>query len=328
MREQVKSLQEENGRLQKQKVNMPKDSRLEEDLVQTIEELKCKYATLQKEHEHTLSQKSLLEQENRDLVEALSVRVSNSPVNTPDSHIPFSPPRPDARQQHTSQPARSQSPVSDEDAALDAMFDQSIAEIRKYESPADLRQAPPTVDGVTRASGAVRVKAEAKPETARSASQNRSPSPHQPQSPGERLARGRGAAQEQKRPEQDGQAWRSESVWASGCYRQQVHGIAVSRDDRTLGDAGVVSWDGTCSLLRATEGLQGGRMSFEPVWSVSPGKGLYAVAFGEVGGGDGGRGWGSCVLGVASMDRVCYVLSARDGSTLYTFRGGVQGAGF
>lgn len=115
------------------------------------------------------------------------------------------------------------------------------------------------------------------------------------------------------------QVWCQGEVWRSESYPQPVHGIAISRAQGSLGDVGVVSWDGTCSLLRAQDAQAQGP-AYQPVWSVSPGKGLYSVAFGTVSRGGTGGGPGS-VLGVCSMDQRCYVLDGRDGAVLYTFSG-------
>lgn len=110
----------------------------------------------------------------------------------------------------------------------------------------------------------------------------------------------------------DPATWTSPAMWISGNFAHPVHGLAVSKDSATLGDACVVCWDGSCNLLRAA--ARGGALTYSSVWSVFPGKGLYAVAFGSLGGA--GR---KSVVGVASMDFSCYVLDSASGSTLYEF---------
>ena len=86
------------------------------------------------------------------------------------------------------------------------------------------------------------------------------------------------------------EGWSVPPMWISRQQSQQVHGIATSRDHHTLGDAAVVSWDGSCSLLRAS--TQDGTLTYQPLWSVFPGKGLYSVAFSSGGGRTGFLGGG------------------------------------
>ena len=123
---QVKSLQEENGRLQKEMARQLQDEEVEQAealsrLKSECAVLKSAHEALQQEHARTLSEKTRLERENSDLVNALAVEAQGSSTDKVNPS-----------------PGRSQgeSLVSDDESGLDVMFDQSLAaEMRLVVSP-------------------------------------------------------------------------------------------------------------------------------------------------------------------------------------------------
>ena len=272
-------MQEENGRLQKENAQLIRDleshpaaggsSAGDERLGQLAKEnseLRAEKEALRQELDRAMSDKSLLEQENEHLIEALAIERPTSPSAEPFGQPSSTRSRGDAAGEGPSPPPH-------------AAHDRSLNESEE------------------RLSGDRPGAYEA------SAGRNREG----------------GHKEERKRDNvtPNARLWSSSPVWVSKKSAQPVHGIAVGRDLHcgALGDVGVVSWDGSCTLLRAQ--ASGAAPSFRPVWSVSPGKGLYSVAFGGVAPGNGTR----AVLGVASMDGSCYVLDVADGATLFRFRG-------
>ena len=123
---QVKSLQEENGRLQKEMARQLQDEEVEQAealsrLKSECAVLKSAHEALQQEHARTLSEKTRLERENSDLVNALAVEAQGSSTDKVN-------PSPG--------PSQRESLVSDDESGLDVMFDQSLAaEMRLVVSP-------------------------------------------------------------------------------------------------------------------------------------------------------------------------------------------------
>ena len=274
-------MQEENGRLQAENGELKSRQEVLErelnDRGRSPSNLEEEVVGLRKQLSQTLSQKLLLEQENNDLINALAVDPPQKPA--------------------------ARSAEYDDEYSGEYSFDSNPARQNGSSKSKDSLSKPTAAHGGVHVSGVGT-------EDGAGASRHLSTLGMKDLATGvqesgeDRSARrylGRSPTQAMHASPA---SWTEPAIWISSKYPQPVHGVAMSACGSTAGDTAVVSWDGSCSLLRAS--AQDGAIQYSQVWSVFPGAGLYSVAFGDHSR-KGGAARGS-LLGVASMDRSCYVL--------------------
>jgi hypothetical protein len=281
-------MQEENGRLQTENSELKsRQEMLERELAQVRTQLDDRGRTpsnleeevvgLRMQLSQTLSQKMLLEQENNDLINALAVDPPQKPA--------------------------ARSAAYDDEYSGEYSFDSPPLRQNGSSKGKDSLSKPASAHGGVHVSGVGT-------EDGAGASRHLSTLGMKDLATGvqesgeDRSARrylGRSPTQAMHASPA---SWTEPAIWISSKYPQPVHGVAMSACGSTAGDTAVVSWDGSCSLLRAS--AQDGAIQYSQVWSVLPGAGLYSVAFGD----DSRKGGASrgSLLGVASMDCSCYVL--------------------
>ena len=344
-------MQEENGRLRAENGELKsRQEELERELAElrappddrrrTPSNLEEEVVGLRKQLSQTLSQKMLLEQENNDLINALAVEPPQKPTARSaahdDSERSFdSPQARGARENGSSKGEDSPStPNGAHNGAQHSGGEEDGARASRHlrttgmeDLPSEMLQDPPLRGDASLAKPPPRAVSQAsyadeQPIPLRTAAQARAASRSNGGAGGERPGetpvarrsfRAPSPSQELVQAMHDSPAsWTEPAMWISDKFRQPVHGVAVnSGDTSSAADTAVVSWDGSCSLLRAA--AHDGAIKYSEVWSVHPATGLYSVAFGS-------NSKGSLV-GVACMDHACYVLDPADGSTRYTFRG-------
>ena len=303
-------MQEENGRLQTENSELKsRQEMLERELAQVRTQLDDRGRTpsnleeevvgLRMQLSQTLSQKMLLEQENNDLINALAVDPPQKPA--------------------------ARSAAYDDEYSGEYSFDSNPARQNGSSKSKDSLSKPTAAHGGVHVSGGETeygawasrhlrtTGAEDLAAGLRESGEDRAARRHleyrasslSPRVPGPTQAfQVRAGRSPTQAMHASPASWTEPAMWISSKYLQPVHGVAMSACGSTAGDTAVVSWDGSCSLLRAC--AHDGAIQYSQVWSVFPGAGLYSVAFGDHSR-KGGAARGS-LLGVASMDRSCYVL--------------------
>ncbi len=247
---------------------------------------------LRKQLSQTLSQKMLLEQENTDLINALAVEPPQKPAACSSAHASAhddserSFDSPQAREAREDGSSKGEDSPSTPNGAQNGAQHSGGAEGGARESrhlrttgiedlPSDMLQDAPLRGDASLAKPPPHVASQAaykdeQPIPLRTAAQARAASRSSGGAGGERPGetavvrrfRAPSPSQELVQAMQDSPAsWTEPAMWISAKFLQPVHGVAVnsadnSADARSAADTAVVSWDGSCSLLRAAGALK------------------------------------------------------------------------